>query len=97
MEIVEPSGSRRQLNERDESSSKRVRQVCASMLLFDDNDRSDWQDSIREAHPSNLNDEQQGPEDIMDHREQPDTDIPGAMLNGNWICTAIALASCSTR
>ena len=96
MEIVETSGSRRQLNERDESSSKRV-QSLAGMLLFDDNDRSDWQDSIREAHPSNLNDEQQGPEDIMDHREQPDTDIPGAMLNGNRICTAIALASCSTR
>ena len=42
---------------------------------------SDWQDSIGEVHSSNLNNEQQGPEDITDHREQLDTDMPGV-----WRC-----------
>ena len=59
-------------------ASKRVRSL-AGLLLFDENGKSDEQDSIREAHSSNLNDEQEGPEDIMDHREQPDTDIPGVL------------------
>ena len=78
-EIVEQSGGRRPLAEGDESSSKRV--SPASMLLFDENDMSHWQDSIWEAHSSNLNNDRQGPEDIMDHREQPNTDIPGV-----WRC-----------
>ena len=51
------------------------------MLLFDENDTSDWQDSIREAHLSSSNDEQQGPEVITEDREQPDTDVPGV-----WRC-----------
>ena len=41
MEITESSGSRRPL----ESSSKRLRSL-AGMLLFDENDTSDWQHSI---------------------------------------------------
>ena len=70
------------------------------MHLFDENDTSDGQDSIREAHSSNLNDELQGQEDIMDHREQLDTDIPGVwsyQVEPKRTRGAIALASCSTQ
>ena len=45
------------------------------MLLFDENDTSDWQNSIREAYTSDPNDEQQVLGDVMDHRQLPDTDI----------------------
>ena len=53
MEVTEPSGSTRPLEGGDESSSKRVRSL-AGLLLFDENDTSDWQHSIREAHTSEL-------------------------------------------
>ena len=80
MEIVEPSGSTRPLEGGDERSSKRVRSL-AVMLLFDENDTSDWQQSIREAHMSELSNDQHVPESISDHMQQPDTDIPGV-----WRC-----------
>ena len=79
MEITQSAGSRRPLEEGDESSSKRVRSL-AGMLLFDESDTSDWQHSVREAHTSDLSNEQHGPE-IIDHMRQPDTDIPGV-----WRC-----------
>ena len=76
MEVTEPSGSTRPLEGGDESSSKRVRSL-AGMLLFDENETSDWQHSIREAHMSELSNDQHVPENIIDHMQQPDTDIPG--------------------
>ena len=54
--------------------SKRV-WTLDGMLLSDEND-SDWQHSIREAHTSGLSSDQHGPESIIDHMQQPDTDIP---------------------
>ena len=51
------------------------------MLLFDENDTSDWQHSIWSAHVSELSNEQHTPESIIDHLQQPDTDIPGV-----WRC-----------
>ena len=47
------------------------------MLLSDENDTSDWQHSIREAHTSDLSNEKHGPDNNIDHMQQPDTDIPG--------------------
>ena len=44
MEVIESSGSTRPLEVDDgESSNKRARSL-AGMLLFDENDTSDWQD-----------------------------------------------------
>ena len=80
MEVSEPSGSARSLEGGDESSSKRVRSL-AGMLLFDENNFSDWQHSIREAHMSELSNDQHVPGNIIDHMQQPDTDIPGV-----WRC-----------
>ena len=51
------------------------------MLLFDENDTSDRQHSIREAHVSEMGNAQHTPESIIDHMQQPDTDIPGV-----WRC-----------
>ena len=82
MEITGSSGSRRPLEEGTESSSKRVRGL-AGMLLFDENVTSDWQHSILEAHTSDLSNDQRGPENNIDHMQQPDTDIPGV-----WRCQA---------
>ena len=75
MEVTEPSGSTRPLEGNDESSSKRGRSL-AGMLLFDENDTSDWQHSTREAHMSEVSNDQHVPENIIDHMQQPDTDIP---------------------
>ena len=80
MEVTEPSGSTRPLEGGDERSSNRVRSL-ARMLLFDENDTSDWQHSIRKAHRSELSNDQHLPENISDHMQQPDTDIPGV-----WRC-----------
>ena len=52
MQVTEPSGSTRPLEGGDESSSKRVRSLTG-MLLFDENDTSDWQQSIWEATRQN--------------------------------------------
>ena len=80
MEVTGPSGSTRPLEWSEESSNKRVR-ILAGMLLFDENDTSDWQHSIREAHMSELSNDQDIPENIIDDMQQPDTDIPG-----EWGC-----------
>ena len=76
MGTAEPSSSTRQLEGGDESSSKRVRSL-AGMLLFDENDTSDWQHSIHETRTSEMSDDQHDPHDNTDHKQQPDTDIPG--------------------
>ena len=44
------------------------------MLLFDENDTSDWQHSVHETRTSELSDDQH---DSTDHMQQPNTDIPG--------------------
>ena len=76
METAEPSSSTRPLEGGDESSSKRVRSL-AGMLLFDENDTSDWEHSVHETCMSELSDDQQDQHDSTDHVQQPDTDIPG--------------------
>ena len=89
-EVNEPSSSRtRPLEGGDESSSKRVRSL-SGMLLFDENDTSDWQHSIWEAHVSELSIEHHTPESIIDHMQQPDTSpvCGDARLNRNLICVA---------
>ena len=48
METAEQSSSTRPLEGGDESSSKRVRSL-AGMLLFDENDTSDWQHFVHET------------------------------------------------
>ena len=77
---VTGSSSSRPLEEGDESASQRVRNL-AGMLLCDENDTSDWQNSIQEANTLELNNEQRGAEHISDQAKQPDTDIPGV-----WQC-----------
>ena len=81
MEVTESSGSARPLEEGDESSSKRARSL-AGMLLFDENDTSDWQDAVWEAQLTDARDEQLSPETTTDQRAQPDTDIPGVEVSG---------------
>ena len=76
METAGPFSSTRPLEGGDESSSKRVRSL-AGMLLFDDNDTSDWQHSVHETRPSELSGDQHDQHDSTDHMQQPDTDIPG--------------------
>ena len=76
METGEPSSSTRPLESGDESSSKRVRSL-AGILLFDENDMSDWQHSVHETRTSELSDDQLDEHDNTDHMQQPDTDIPG--------------------
>ena len=56
-ETAEPSSSTRPFEGGDESSSKRVRSH-AGMLLFDENDTSDWQHSVHETPTSELSDDQ---------------------------------------
>ena len=75
METAEPS-STRPLEGGAESSSKRVRSL-SGMLLFDENDTSDWQHSVHETRTSELSDDQHDKHDSTDHMQQPDTDIPG--------------------
>ena len=44
------------------------------MLLFDENDTSDWQLSIHETRTSELSDDQHDQHDNTDHMQQPDTE-----------------------
>ena len=76
METAEPSSSTRPLEGGDESSSTRVRSL-AGVLLFDENDTSDWQHSVHETRTSELSDDQHDQHDNTDHMQHPDTDIPG--------------------
>ena len=50
-----------------ESSNKRARSL-AGMLLFDENDTSDWQDTVWEAQLTDAHDEHDRQEILMDQR-----------------------------
>ena len=77
----ESSGSTRPLEvDGGESSNKRARNL-AGMLLFDENDTSDWQDTVWEAQLTDVLDEHDRQEILMDQRTQSDTDVPGV-----WRC-----------
>ena len=77
----ESSGSTRPLEVDDgDSSNKRARSL-AGMLLFDENDTSDWQDTVWEAQLTDAHDEHNSQEILTDQRAQPDTDVPGV-----WRC-----------
>ena len=81
MKVTESSGSTRPLEVDDgESSNKRARSL-AGMLLFDENDTSDWQDAVWEAQLTDLPDEHHSQETLTDQQAQPDTDVPGV-----WRC-----------
>ena len=64
----------------DESSNKRVRNL-AGMLLFDENDTSDCQETVWEAQLTEVLDDHDRQEIWMDQQAQPDTDDPGV-----WRC-----------
>ena len=53
----------------------------AGILLFDENDTSDWQDTVWEAQLTESLDEHDRQEIMMDQQAQPDTDVPGV-----WRC-----------
>ena len=77
----ESSGSTRPLEvDGGESSNKRARSL-AGMLLFDENDTSDWQDTVWETQLTDAHDEHDRQEILMDQRAQSDTDVPGV-----WGC-----------
>ena len=64
----ESSGSTRPLEvDGGESSNKRARSL-AGMLLFDENDTSDWQDTVWEAQLTDAHDEHDRQEILMDQR-----------------------------
>ena len=63
-----------------EGSNKRARNL-AGMLLFDENDTSDWQETVWEAQLTEVLDDHDGQEILMDQQAQPDTDVPGV-----WRC-----------
>ena len=65
---------------RDLWRSKPARSL-SGMLLFDENDTSDWQDTVWEAQLTDALDEHDRQEILMDQRTQPDTDVPGV-----WRC-----------
>ena len=81
METAEQSSSTRPLEGGDESSIKRVRSLVG-MLLYDENDTSDWQHSVHETRTSELSDDQHDQHYNTDHMRQPDTGIPGVW---NWL------------
>ena len=79
-----------------ESSNKRARSL-AGMLLFDENDTSDWQDTVWEAQLTDALDEHDRQEILMDQQAQPDTDVPGVwrcQLNRSRTCLVTRLVSC---
>ena len=53
----------------------------AGMLLFDDNDTSDWQETVWEAQLTEVLEDHDGQEILMDQQAQSDTDVPGV-----WRC-----------
>ena len=80
MDVTELSGSTRTLEEGEENPNKRTRNL-AGMLLFDENDTSDWQDAGWEAQLTDARDELFELETVIDEQAQPDTDVPGV-----WRC-----------
>ena len=73
---------RRSLKEVDdgESSNKRARHFVI-MVLFDEIDTSDWQDTVWEAQLTEARDEHDRQDILMDQQAQPDTDVAGL-----WRC-----------
>ena len=51
------------------------------MLMFDENDTSDWPRSVHETRTAELSDDQHDQHDSTDHVQQSDTDIKGV---GKW-------------
>ena len=97
MEITESSGSRRPLEEGDESSSKRVRSL-AGMLLCDEHtsDLSNEQHGQANNIDHKQRDDQHDQHDSTDHMQQPDTDIPGVwrcQVEPKSVCSVTELAS----
>ena len=86
METAEPSSSTRPVEGGDESSSKQVRSL-AGMLLFDENDTSDWQHSVRGTRTSELSDDQHDQHDSTDHM------CGSGSFNRNPNCTVTELAT----
>ena len=77
MDVTESSGITRPLEADDgENSNKRAR-ILAGMLLFDENDTSDWQDAVWEAQLTGARSEPHELEIVIDHNAQPYTDVPG--------------------
>ena len=76
METAEPSSSTRPLEGGDESPSKLVRSL-AGLLLFGENDTSDWQHSIQETRTSELRDDQHTIYTTTLITCSSQTDIPG--------------------
>ena len=75
------------------SHEVRVRSL-AGILLFDENDTSDGQHSIREAHVSELSNEQHVQSSITCSSQTQTSPVCGdAKLNRNLICTVAGLAS----
>ena len=63
-----------------EGSNKRARNL-AGMLLFGENDTSDWQETVWEAQLTEVLEDHDRQEILMDQQAQPDTDVPGV-----WRC-----------
>ena len=67
MDVTESSGNTRPLESADgENSDKRARNL-AGMLLFDDNDTSDWQDTVWEEQLTGARSEPHELETVIDH------------------------------
>ena len=79
MDVTE-SSSTRPLEEGDESLNKRARNL-SGMLLFDENDTSDWQEAVWETQLTGTRDEPHELETVIDQCARPDTDVPGV-----WRC-----------
>ena len=64
----------------DEGANKRARNL-AGMLLFDENDISDWQETVWEAQLTEAQDDHDRQEILMDQQAQSDTDVPGVEMS----------------
>ena len=58
-----------------ESSNRRARNL-AGMLLFDENDTSDWQETVWKAQLTEVLEDHDRQEILMDQQAQSDTDVP---------------------
>ena len=68
MKVTESSGSTRPLEVDDGESSKKRARSLAGMLLFDENDTSDWQDAVWEAQLTDVPDEHHSQETLTDQQ-----------------------------
>ena len=81
MDVTESSGSTRPLEADDGGNSNKRARNLAGMLLFDENDTSDWQDAVWQAQLIGARDELHELETVIDHDAHPDSDVPGV-----WRC-----------